>query len=105
MQYHTHKNCNDLNLNLGLTSIVLSKINKYYRTHNTLSNNNFRVDLISCTTFVHSLVHFVCLFLWTVCSRGAGGAGGAADIMSRGRCLGPCPNHTLSDWTSGFYHP
>ena len=29
MQYHTHKNCDDLNLNLGHMSIVLSKINKY----------------------------------------------------------------------------
>ena len=96
MQYHTHKNCNDLNLNLGPMSIVLPKINKYYRTHKV------RVDLISCITFVHSRPFLVCLFLWTVCSRGAGGA---ADVMSRGWCLEPCPNHTLSDWTSGFYYP
>ena len=54
MQYHTHKNCNDLNLNLGPMSIVLPKIYKYYRTHKV------RVDLISCT-----LVHSVC-----VCSYG-----------------------------------
>ena len=102
MQCHIHKNCNDLNSNLGHMSIVLSKINKYYRTHNMLSNNNFPVDLISCITFVHSRPFLVCLFLWTVCSRGAGGA---ADVMSREWCLGPCPNHTLSDWTPGFYYP
>ena len=96
MQYHTHNNYNDLTLNLGHMSIVLSKINKYYRTHKV------RVDLISCITFVHSLVYSVCVCFYGLYVPVVP----VVPVVLPTLCpVGVSWTMSKSYWTSGFYFP